>query len=367
MQVLILGTRGIPANHGGFETFAEDLAHFLTSHGHHVTVYCQEESGTKAYTEEWQGITLVHFPSSSGTIGTLEFDAYCAIDAVRRDGLILTLGYNTAFFSILYRIFGRVSVMNMDGIEWKRDKWSRFSRLWLRMNEFAGEILSNHLIADHPAIRTHHLRHVKPTKITMIPYGATHTVTEWKQFPQFSEYGLNPFCYALVIARIEPDNSILDIVQAYSEKKRGVPLVILGNFDRSKTYHSKVLDAASDEVFFAGAIYERDVVAMLRSYARVYIHGHRVGGTNPSLVESLAAGNPVLAHDNQFTRWVAGDKAMFFGDKDDLSRILDNVLKDETTLTAMRQASLKRHSEDFIHEVVLQEYEDLLCRLAEPY
>jgi len=364
MQVLILGSRGIPANHGGFETFAEDLAHFLTSHGHHVTVYCQGEPGSQTYTDEWQGITLVHFPSSFGSLGTLEFDTYCALDAIKRTGLILTLGYNTAFLSILYRITGRTSVMNMDGIEWKRDKWSKFSRLWLRVNERAGELLSDHLVADHPVIREHHLRHVNSKKITMIPYGATHSIIKWKSVPSLCEYKLDPFSYALVIARVEPDNSILEIVQAFSDNKRGIPLVILGNFDRSKPYHASVLDAASHEVFFVGAIYDRDVVRMLRSYAKVYIHGHRVGGTNPSLVESLAAGNPVIAHDNPFTRWVAGDKAKFFGNREELSSIFDQIFSDDAALAAMSQASLSRYSEDFIHDVVLQEYEDLLSHLS---
>jgi glycosyltransferase involved in cell wall biosynthesis len=254
--------------------------------------------------------------------------------------------------------------MNMDGIEWKRDKWSKFSRLWLRANERAGELLSDHLVADHPVIREHHLRHVNSKKITMIPYGATHSIIKWKSVPSLCEYKLDPFSYALVIARVEPDNSILEIVQAFSDNKRGIPWVILGNFDRSKPYHASVLDAASHEVFFVGAIYDRDVVRMLRSYAKVYIHGHRVGGTNPSLVESLAAGNPVIAHDNPFTRWVAGDKAKFFGNREELSSIFDQIFSDDAALAAMSQASLSRYSEDFIHDVVLQEYEDLLSHLS---
>lgn len=366
MQLLILGTRGIPAKHGGFETFAEDLAYYLTTHGHHVAVYCQEEHDSKIYIDEWQGITLIHFPSRSGAVGTVEFDVHCALDALKRKGLILTLGYNTAVLSVLYRLFGRTQVMNMDGIEWKRDKWSTFARLWLRINEYAGAVLANHLVADHPAICEHHLRHVKPAKITMIPYGATHEPTKWAPGSPLSQYKLNPYSYGLVIARAEPENSILEIVQAYSGKERGMPLVILGKYDKNRPYHAKVMDAASDEVFFVGAIYDREVVKMLRNYAKVYLHGHQVGGTNPSLVESLAAGNAIIAHNNPFTRWVAGEGAKFFRSGEELSSILDNILADESVLRAMRRASIQRHAEYFTHLEVLQNYEDLLERFASP-
>ena len=364
MQLLILGTRGIPAQHGGFETFAEDLAYYLTIRGHYVAVYCQGEHNSETYVDEWQGITLIHFPSHSGAVGTAEFDLYCTLDALKRKGLILTLGYNTAVLSVLYRLFGRTHVMNMDGIEWKRAKWSTFARLWLRINEYAGAMLANYLVADHPVIREHHLRHVKPAKISMIPYGATYEATNWEPGSHLSQYKLNPRSYGLVIARAEPDNSILDIVQAYSRKKRGMPLVILGEYDSNRPYHAKVMDAASDEVLFVGAMYDRGVVKMLRDYAKVYIHGHQVGGTNPSLVESLAAGNAVIAHDNPFTRWVAGEGAKFFRNGEELSGILDNILVDESLLGAMRRSSIQRHAEYFTQLEVLQNYEQLLQRLA---
>ncbi|MGA2907158.1 MAG: DUF1972 domain-containing protein [Terracidiphilus sp.] len=366
MRLLILGTRGIPAKHGGFETFAEDLAYYLTTRGHHVAVYCQGEHNSEVYVDEWRGITLIHFPSHSGAVGTVEFDIYCALDALKRKGLILTLGYNTAVLSVLYRLFGRTQVLNMDGIEWKRAKWSTFARLWLRINEYAGAMLANHLVADHPAIREHHLRHVKPAKISMIPYGATCEATNWEPESRLSQYKLNPRSYALVIARTEPENSILEIVQAYSSKKRGMPLVILGEYDKNRPYHAKVMDAASNEVFFVGAIYDREVVKMLRNYAKVYIHGHRVGGTNPSLIESLASGNAVIAHDNPFTRWVAGEGAKFFRSGEELSGILDNIFVDESLLEAMRRSSIQRHADYFTQLAALQSYEELLERFARP-
>jgi glycosyltransferase involved in cell wall biosynthesis len=253
--------------------------------------------------------------------------------------------------------------MNMDGIEWRRDKWSRLQRLWLRLNERAGVVLSDHLIADHPEIGRYLCQFAPREKISVIPY-ESEAITSGD--PALIEpYGLVPGGYAIVIARPEPENSLLEIVQAFSRKPRGIKLLILGKyFPGVIRYHRKVMDAAGPEVLFADAVYDRDVVQSLRYLARVYIHGHRVGGTNPSLVESLAAGNPVIAHDNQFTRWVAGSEQQYFSGADDLSSILDTLLDDQTRLDHMSAASRFRHHECFTPDKVLPLYEGLLLRFA---
>jgi glycosyltransferase involved in cell wall biosynthesis len=158
----------------------------------------------------------------------------------------------------------------------------------------------------------------------------------------------------------------LEIVQAFSKKPRGVKLLMLGRYypDANK-YHRQVMDAAGSEVLFADAIYDKDVVQALRFFARVYVHGHRVGGTNPSLVESLAAGNPVIAHDNRFNRWVAGPQQQYFSGAGDLSEILDALLDDTVKLERMACASRSRHHEMFAPEKVLPVYEDMLLRFAD--
>jgi glycosyltransferase involved in cell wall biosynthesis len=179
------------------------------------------------------------------------------------------------------------------------------------------------------------------------------------------KYSLSPKGYYLLIARPEPENSILEIVRAYSLRERGVPLVILGNYKREGTrYQNSVLDAAGPEIQFLGAIFDRDVVKSLRFHARAYFHGHRVGGTNPSLVEALAAGNAVIAHDNRFTHWVAGDGARYFRSLDDIDIIVDSLNTNPAQLLGMEAASRKRHREAFTQEKVLTAYENLLLRFA---
>ena len=306
MEVVILGTRGIPARHGGFETFAEDLAIFLTARGHRVTVYCQSEVKSQIHEDEWNNVRRIHIYGRPGALGTIWFDLAAVRNSLDRPGVLLTLGYNTAVFSVLYALLNRTSLMNMDGLEWKREKWSRWQRMWLRFNEYAGAKLSTHLIADHPAIGRH-LEHLVPTsKITVIPYGAE--VIEADALSSetiLTNLGLTSTKYALVIARPEPENSLLEIIQGFSARRRDVKLVVLGNLQpMGNRYHAEVIKAAGPEVIFPGAIYSKPLVAALRSHALLYLHGHRVGGTNPSLVEALAAGNAIIAHDNEFTRWV---------------------------------------------------------------
>ncbi len=358
-KLLILGTRGIPANYGGFETFAERLSIYLVSRGWEVTVYCQV-NGQKHLKKKWRGINLVYIPTQNNSaFNTIIFDYQSTIDALKEEGIILVLGYNTAIFSILYWLKKRVSIMNMDGMEWWRSKWNLMHKLWLFFNERCGAIFSNYLIADHPQIKKHLTSYVSPRKIKVIPYG-TEQVTKVDE-SWLKAYQLIANQYILVIARPEPENSILEIVSAFSSRKWGMKLVILGRYlPQTVPYHQKVMQAASDEVIFAGPIYEKEIVNTLRFYTCLYIHGHTVGGTNPSLVEALAAGSPILAQDNAFNRWVAGDKAHYFLDQTDCLQELKQLLYDTNELERMKIASIARYWEQFSDNGDLKAYEKLL-------
>ena len=356
----ILGIRGLPAQHGGFETFAEYLAPYLKEHDWVVTVYCQDEGSGDIYEDEWNGIKLIHIPiSQSGALGTIVFDWKSTLHTAKTKGLILTLGYNTAIFCLLYKLKGITNLINMDGIEWKRDKWTTLERAWLYLNERAGCLLGNHLIADHPEIKNHLATRVNKKKITMIPYGSD--VIKSVDSKQLDKFGLKSNEYAILIARPEPENSILEIVTAFSRTKRGKKLVVLGNFEKAdQEYSKKVFEAASDEVIFPGAIYEKAIIQALRYHACLYIHGHTVGGTNPSLVEAMGAGSAILAHDNKFNRWVAGSGNYYFKDEEECYQQLGTLLDDHKQLSRMKTASASAHKEHFTWKKILKEYEDQL-------
>lgn len=356
----ILGTRGVPAAHGGFETFAEYLALYLVKHGWRVVVYCQEDGAGDVYEDVWQGVERVHIPvEQSGPKGTIIFDWKATAHAAKHRDLCLTLGYNTAIFCTMLRIKGVPNLINMDGIEWSRAKWGPVAKTWFWMNDWAGCWLGNHLVADHPKIKEHLTSRAPAAKITMIPYGAD--VITAAPIEAVSALGLEPGKYLTVIARAEPENSLLEIVTGFSSKARGLKLAVLGKYEPEKNaYHRAVLAAAGPEVVFVGAIYDKAVVRALRFHSVAYIHGHQVGGTNPSLIEAMGAGNPVIAHDNQFNRWVAGESARFFNGADECSQRLDETLSHPDVLDAMKKGILQRHQSAFTWEQVLADYENLL-------
>jgi len=361
-DLVVLGIRGIPANHGGFETFAQYLSEYLLDRDWKVTVYCQEDGSGKIYEDEWRGVKRINIPvSTPGALGTIIFDLKATLHSLRHNATFLTLGYNTAIFCLFLRLFKKVNVINMDGIEWKRQKWGYVAKLWFWMNERFGCWFGNHLIADHPRIEDHLATRVARKKITMIPYGAA----EVKEADEtlLDAYGVVKNKYSIIIARPEPENSFLEIVSAFSKAKRGHKLIVLGKFlPESNAYHKAIIDAGSDEVIFPGAIYDFAVVSALRFYSRFYIHGHQVGGTNPSLVEAMGAGCAIIAHDNKFNRWVAGDAAHYFSGIDDLSDFFENGYMDDDFVLDKRTCSKGKFVEEFQWDGILSQYENILLK-----
>jgi glycosyltransferase involved in cell wall biosynthesis len=357
----ILGTRGIPAAHGGFETFAEHLALYLRERGWRVIVYCQETGSAPVVHDTWKGIERVRISvPGDNSLSTMWFDWLSIVDASKHNDLCLTLGYNTAIFNVLLRMKGIPNIINMDGIEWIRAKWSKPAKIWFWMNDWFGCWLGNHLVADNPSIKDHLQTRVSARKITMVPYGAD--PVEDAPVEAVRLLGLEPGRYLTVIARPEPENSLLEIVKAFSSKPRGYKLAVLGKYNEKDPYHKAVLDAASEEVCFLGPIYDKPTVKALRYHSAVYLHGHQVGGTNPSLVEAMGAGNAVLAHNNRFNRWVSGDGAGYFNNTKELSSWLDRLLSQPETLDKMRTASRTRFTQVLTWPIVLGEYEKLLER-----
>ena len=355
----ILGTRGIPAAHGGFETFAEHLSLYLVKRGWKVVVYCQEDGCGPAFEDTWQGVDRVRIPvNQTGPKGTIIFDWEVTKHVIGFDDLCLTLGYNTAVFSIPLRAKGIINIINMDGIEWRRAKWGPAAKTWFWFNERIACWLGNHLIADHPKIKAHLQTRVSPSKITTIPYGADAVTAAPAELVQ--TLGLAPAKFLTVIARPEPENSIFEMVKGFSVKQRGYQLAVLGEYQDNNDYHRAIKSVASPEVKFVGAIYEKPLVQALRFHSKAYLHGHQVGGTNPSLVEALGAGNAIVAHDNQFNRWVAGESAVYFSCANTFSDRMDLLLSSKTQLGELQKQGLRRFDDAFSWSGVLKQYEDML-------
>ena len=360
LAVRILGTHGVPAAYGGFETAAEQVGLFLARRGWDVTVYCQVSGRGPTTVDTWNGLTRVNIPEHrDGWLGTSSFDLKSIRHAARSGEPCLTFGYNTGVFNTVQRLKRIPNVINMDGMEWTRARWGLMKQGILLANERWAGLVGTHLIADHPEIERYLTGWVSPERVSMITYGAHAVVSAPEQ--QVRALGLEPGCYLSMVCRPIPENSVLEIVQAFSTRPRGVQLVVLGTFTPgTDAYHREVVDAASDEVVFPGAIYEPETVQALRFHSLAYVHGHTVGGTNPSLVEAMAAGNPVIAHDNVYNRWTAGADQVYFRAADDLSALLDDLLDDEERLAGMARSARARHAEEFTWEHVAGEYERVL-------
>lgn len=362
--VRILGTHGVPAAYGGFETAAENVGRYLRDHGWRVVVYCQEDGADGLRHDVWEGMDRVIIGESKpGWRGTSSFDLKSirhATTAYTKGEVWLTFGYNTGVFDIVPRLRRIPNVINMDGMEWTRRRWGIVKQAILLGNERCAGLAGNVLIADHPHIARYLRRHFGSGRVTTITYGA-HEVTSAPVDPVLRA-GLTPGDYAMVVCRPIPENSVLEIVTAWSRRRRGMPLVVVGPFAAEDSYRRAIRAAASAEVVFPGPIFDQARLQALRFHSALYLHGHTVGGTNPSLVEAMGAGNPVIAQDNVYNRWVAGPDQAFFHDRHDLARTLAQIVGDHGRLRAMRTASRGRFLEEFTWDHIGSQYADALRR-----
>lgn len=349
LKIAVLGAKGIPASYGGFETFAEQLSIRLAARGHEVTVYAEGDD-TPVADSFYQGVRVRHKRRPRwGPASVLAYDCACLWDARREYDLVYMLGYGAAWACWWPRVFGVPVWINVDGLEWARSKWGRAARLYLRCMEWVASRVATRLIADADAI-AQRFRQTYPrgAPSSFIAYGA-HLVQEGDVDPcVLSTWGLQPHRYMLVVARPEPENHILEIVRGYVMHGGDWPLIVVGDVSGATAYQQQLLQQASDQVRFLGGIYDAGQLASLRVYAACYLHGHSVGGTNPSLLEALACGNWVIAHDNLFNREVARDAADYFETPEQLARSLDAVVT--------RSESMRRQSSQRARAIIAEHY-----------
>lgn len=318
-SIAILGTRGIPARYGGFETFAEHVSVGLAARGWQVTVYCEADGTDRPV--EYKSVRLVTLPARGiGPLRTILFDLACLWHARRAD-VSYMLGYGASLFCWIPRLAGHRVWINMDGIEWQRSKFNWLGRAYLRLMEAVATRAASRLIADAQGIKQHLLsRYRRLPPVTVIPYGGP-VVTEADAAP-LASWSLTPGHYDLIVARLEPENHVLEAIQGFKARQRPHPLIVVGDNKVDTPYVRRLNAEACDSVRFVGGVYDPNRLLALRYHCRAYIHGHSVGGTNPSLLEAMGCGNLVIAHDNVFNREVTRGNAYFFKTPADLDVIL---------------------------------------------
>lgn len=359
MKVGILGTRGIPNAYGGFEQFAQYLSQGLVNRGHSVWVYNSSAHPYKG--PEWQGIHIIHcadWETRIGTAGQFIYDYNCLKDARKRDfDVLLQLGYTSN--SIWHHIWPKrmLNVINMDGLEWKRSKYGPVTRRFLLRAEKWAATHGDVLVADSTGIRDY-IREKYDKEAVFIPYGAE--IPKDYQAAKLVQWGLRPGGYYLLMARMEPENNIEMVIRGWMASRKHRPMVLIGNPGNSfgqylvKTYHD-------ERLHFIGSIYDADTVNALRHFSALYLHGHSVGGTNPSLLEAMASGCAIAAHDNRFNHAVLNDQADYFSTAQDVTAILD---RDEypDVQDGWKEKNLEKVKKIYNWDKIIDQYESVLLK-----
>jgi len=328
MNIAIIGTRGIPNQYGGFEQFADILSCGLAQKGHEITVYC---SANHSYQEtDYKGVKLIHKydpENKIGTVGQFIYDLLCILDARKRDfDLIYLLGYTSS--SIWQRLLYKrktVVITNMDGLEWKRSKYSHKVQLFLKYAEKLAVKFSDYLVADSIGIQSY-LKNKYNVESSYLPYGSF--VFEGAIKEDIKAYEVDAFNYDILIARFEPENNIEMVLQAFLASDTQRQLLLVGNHKHTE-FGKRMLDiyGTDKRIRFMGAIYDQTALNNLRYYSNLYFHGHSVGGTNPSLLEAMGSSCLICYHNNEFNRAIVGEDGFAFTDVDILTGIINTKLK----------------------------------------
>ena len=357
MRIAILGTRGIPANYGGFETFAEELSTRLVRRGHQVVVYGRTNN-IRYEGSEYKGVRLVLLPTIPHKYFDTVAHTFLSVwHVLGRDvEIVLICNAANAIFSFLPRLAGMKTVVNVDGLERKRQKWNALGKAYYLLSERLSTFLPNAIVTDARTIQDYYRKRYGKRSY-FIPYGAEPGRLETTAC--LERLGLQPGEYLLYVSRLEPENNALLVVKAFEQVRTDKKLVIVGDAPYARDYIREVRATSDPRILFPGAIYG-DGYRELQSHALCYIHATEVGGTHPALIEAMACGRCVLYLDTDENREVAGDAAIAFRKSpEDLTEKIHGVLHDAAWRADLEQRAVERVRQRYRWEDVTAEYERL--------
>ena len=361
MRIAILGTRGVPANYGGFETFAEQLGKRLVQRGHSVTVYCRDRSvprGMRAYL----GMQIVRLPAPrSKYLETVVHTLLSALHAItRRYDLVYVCNSANVPAVIILRLFGNRVVLNVDGLEWNRRKWSAIGRSYYRTCAWLAARLPVHVVTDALVIQAYYWR-VYSRETAFFPYG-----TDLEPLPDdgmLARLGLEPGRYVLYVSRLEPENNAHVVIEAYRSVMTDLPLAVVGDAPYASDYISSLRSTDDSRVRFLGAVYGSGY-GILRSHAAAYVQATEVGGTHPALVEAMGFGNVVIANDVPEHRETLGDAGLYYRGHEELTLRLQSVLDEKALSDDLRNRAHERARRLYSWDTVATDYERWLAGLC---
>jgi glycosyltransferase involved in cell wall biosynthesis len=364
MRVAMIGTRGVPARYGGFETAVEEIGQRLVDRGHEVVVYCR---GAEEPQQLFHlGMELIHLPAARRkTLETLSHTALSVFHVLRsrrRVDVALVFNAANAPFVPLLRIRGIPVAVHVDGLEWKRSKWKGAGRFYYRTVEAMSVRVADALIADAQGIADYY-RDEFGADTELISYGAP--VQDDPGSSRVEELDLTPRSYHLVVARFEPENHVLEIVQGYSRSDAELPLVVVGSAPYADEYTASIKEVADRDprIRLLGGLWDQQQLDELYANALTYLHGHSVGGTNPSLLRAMGAGTSVIAYDVVFNREVLGVEGQFFTTPDELGERVRKAELDADDMLLKGWALRERARTSYRWDDVTVGYEALMQRL----
>ena len=356
-KVAIIGSQGVPSNYGGFESLVENIIGRNASEDVSYTIFCSGNS-YREHIPQYKGAFLKYIPLRANGIQSVLYDISSMILCIGKDfDDILILGVSGCVFLPLFKLFyHKKIIVNIDGLEHKRAKWGRFAKIFLRSSEYFAVKFADGVVADNRGIQEY-ITQRYGKESTLITYGGDHAircVDDEFRLSVLSSFGLASGKYAISVCRIEPENNSAMILEAFSKSDK--MLVFVGNWDKSE--YGRMLKrkyAGLSNILMLSPIYDLDILYVLRSNAFLYIHGHSAGGTNPSLVEAMFYGIPVVAFDVIYNRYTTANSALYFNCVEKLQGIIDDVTKYESLGRVMESIAKK----EYVWKEIARKYEAL--------
>ena len=360
MKIAIIGTRGIPSNYGGFETFAEEVAVRLAERN--VSTLVVGDASNPFVGNSYKGVQICNSKFSKPRNPLAFYYDSIKIAVEENSSFVLMCGVGGSLLIPFFLTKKITLAINPDGLGFKRDKYVWWKKILFFCQYFLSSYIPKYLVFDSIGVKNYYKKVFRRTKnVTVIEYGTylnsfSENLSQLKNELIKYNYNYIPFKYHLVVSRLEPENNVEAIIKGYLLSKKKYPLVIVGNLN---TKHSKVLiDYANENIHFVGGIYNKDKLMVLRAASLTYLHGHSVGGTNPSLLEAMGSRNCCICHDNEFNREVIGNNGLFFSSPDEVS---DHILAMEDNMQAelreqFKQGVYEKASNYYCWERITEEY-----------
>lgn len=366
LRIAILGTRGIPANYGGFETFAEELSIRLVERGHFVTVYCRPNN-IQYNDKEYHGVKLVILPSISHKYFDTVFHTFLSmlhIFLLKYD-LILMCNAANSPFCLLPRLFGKKVLLNVDGEEKKRKKWNVYGRMYYRLCENLAVWFPSAIISDSLTIQQYYWKKFHIQSI-YIAYGSR-TLNLAKQGTEILErFGLEPGRYLLYVSRLEPENNAHEVIAAFEQVKTDMKLAIVGTAPYSDGYIDSLHRTQDERIVFTGGVYG-DGYFQLQTYPYLYIQATEVGGTHPALLEGMGAGNCIVYKDVPEHREVVRDAGFPYMPVEHLREQLQFLIDHADEVAKHGTKARKIVEEHYTWEKIYDQYEELFYSMLSHY